>query len=63
MERKSATGSRNKKEKVITLFSKKDSFPIKITWVDKDDRVTDYILIKTGKEKLILQKPLFKKAL
>jgi hypothetical protein len=63
MERKGATVSINKKGKAITLFSKKDSFPIKITLVDKDDTVTDYILIKTSKEKLILQKPFFKKAL
>jgi hypothetical protein len=60
MERKGTTASINKKGKAITLFSKKDSFPIKITLVDKDDTVTDYILIKTSKEKLILQKPFFK---
>jgi hypothetical protein len=63
MERKGATVSINKKGKVITLFSKKDIFPIKITFVDKDDNVTDYILVKTCKEKLILQKPFFKKSL
>jgi hypothetical protein len=60
MERNDATVSINKKVKAITLFSNKDSFPIKITLVGKDDTVTDYILIKTSKEKLILQKPLFK---
>ena len=53
----------NKKGEETELFSEKDSFPIKITLVDKDDTVTDYILIKTSKEKLILQKPFFKKAL
>ena len=63
MERKDTTGSQNKTGKEITLFSKKDSFPIKVTLVDKDDMVTDYILIKTCKEKLILQKPFCKKAL
>ena len=63
MERKGTTVSIKQRGKEITLFSKKDSFPIKITLVDKDDIVTDYILIKTGKEKLILQKPFYKKAL
>ena len=62
MERKDTTASLNKMGKEITLFSKRDSFPIKVTLVDKDDTVTDYILIKTSKEKLILQKPFFKKA-
>jgi len=60
MERKGTTVLIKKTGKTITLFSKKDSFPIKITLVDKDDTVTDYILIKTSKEKLILQKPFFK---
>jgi len=60
MERKNATVSIKNTGRVITLFSKKDSFPIKITLVDKDDTLTDYILIKTSKEKLILQKPFFK---
>jgi hypothetical protein len=41
MERKGTTASINKKGKAITLFSKKDSFPIKITLVDKDDTVTE----------------------
>jgi len=50
MERKGTTASINKKGKAITLFSKKDSFPIKITLVDKDDTVTDYILIKTSRK-------------
>ena len=63
MERKDTTAALNKTGKEITLCSKKDSFPIKVTLVDKDDRVTDYILIKTSKEKLMLQKPFFKKAL
>jgi hypothetical protein len=53
----------NKKGEETELFSEKDSFPIKITLVDKDDTVTDYILITTGKEKLILQKPFSNKAL
>jgi thioredoxin reductase len=53
----------NKKGEETELFSEKDSFPIKITLVDKDDTVTDYILITTGKEKFILQKPFSNKAL
>lgn len=63
MERKDTTVSRGTRGKAITLFSRGDSFPIKIIFVGKDDRVTDYLLIKTGNEKLILQKPFFKKAL
>ena len=44
--------------KEITLCSKKDSFPIKVIFMDKGDTATDYILLKTRKEKLVLQKPL-----
>ena len=43
----------------ITLFSKKDNFPIKIIFMDKDDTATDYILLRTRKDKLILQKPFY----
>ena len=49
--------SENKKK--IILYSKKDSFPIKIILMNKEDTATDYILLKTRKEKLILQKPLY----
>ena len=43
----------------ITLCSKNDSFPIKIIFMDKDDTATDYILLRTRKDKLILQKPFY----
>jgi len=45
--------------KEIMLSSKKNSFPLKIKFVDKDDHITDYILFKTRNERLILQKPFF----
>ncbi len=45
--------------KAITLCSKKDSFPIKIIFTNKDDTATDYILLRTRKDKLILQKPFY----
>jgi len=45
----------------IILSSKENSFPLKIKFVDKDDHITDYILFKTRNERLILQKPFFKK--
>ena len=45
--------------KEITLFSKKDSFPIRIKFMNKDDTPTDYILLRTRKDKLILQKPFY----
>jgi hypothetical protein len=44
--------------KEITLCSKENHFPIRIKFVDKDESVTIYVLFKTRKEKLILQKPL-----
>ncbi len=43
----------------IKLFSKKDSFPIKIIFMDKNDIAIDYILLRTRKDKLILQKPFY----
>ena len=43
--------------KEMILSSKRDRFPLKIKFVDKDDQVIDYILFKTRNEKLILQKP------
>jgi len=43
----------------IRLFSKRDNFPIKIIFMDKDNTVTDYILLRTRKDKLILQKPFY----
>jgi len=47
----------NENIKEVILFSNGSNFPLKIKFVDKDDRITDYILFKTRKEKLILQKP------
>ena len=43
--------------KEMILSSKRDMFPLKIKFVDKDDQIIDYILFKTRNEKLILQKP------
>ena len=43
--------------KEIILYSKGNIFPLKIKFVDKDNHITDYILFKTRREKLILQKP------
>ncbi len=48
-----------KENEKITLCSRKDSFPIKIIFMDKDDTATDYILLRTRKDKLILQKPFY----
>jgi len=50
----------NENIKEVILFSNGSNFPLKIKFVDKDDRITDYILFKTRKEKLILQKPFLK---
>ena len=47
----------NENIKEVILFSNGSNFPLKIKFVDKDDHITDYILFKTRKEKLILQKP------
>ena len=44
--------------KEITLFANRDCFPIRITFMDKNNIASDYILFKTRKNKLILQKPL-----
>ena len=44
--------------KEIRLFSNTDCFPIRIKFMDKNNNVSDYILFKTRKDKLILQKPL-----
>jgi hypothetical protein len=50
----------NKTETInrITLHSADDVFPLIIQFVDNDETTTDYILFKTRKGKLILQKPL-----
>ena len=45
--------------KEIKLSSRKDCFPLRIKFMDKDNNTTDYILYKTSNEKLILQKPFF----
>jgi hypothetical protein len=42
------------------LFSRKDNFPIRVKLEDNNNPV-DYILCKTGNEKLLLQKPFFNK--
>jgi hypothetical protein len=44
--------------KEITLYSGGKDLPLKIKFVGKDNNITDYILSKTRKEKLILQKPI-----
>lgn len=48
----------NENTKEVMLFSNGNHFPLKIKFVDKHDHVTDYVLYKTKKEKLLLQKPL-----
>ena len=47
------------KIKEIKLLSSKDSFPIRVKFLDKYDNVVDYILCKTSNEKLLLQNPIF----
>jgi hypothetical protein len=52
--------------KEIFLCSKKDGFPIKVAFTDRHNNTTCYLLIKTRREKLLLQKPFnttFKKEL
>ena len=44
--------------KEIKLFSNRDCFPIRIKFMDKNNTISNYILFKTGNDKLILQKPL-----
>ena len=51
---------KDKTMEVIILYSKNNRFPIRIQFMDKDNKANDYILFKTRKDKLILQKPLFK---
>ncbi len=45
--------------KELILHSKVNSFPLKIKLVGEDNTITDYVLFKTRKGKLILQKPFF----
>ena len=50
---------RRENRKEITLYSKENYFPITIRFVDRDDTIVNYVLFKTRKGKLILQKPFF----
>jgi len=43
----------------LILNSKMNTFPLKIKFVGEDNTITDYVLYKTRKGKLILQKPFF----